>query len=108
MNAIVILFLLASAIRVVSLIKSASNEKKLRKANAVEYGRNNSRVLVLFHVLYYLACLSEAIVLNKSVDKISFIGFGLFIFSMVMLWIVIFSLKDIWTVKLIIAQRTQT
>ena len=105
MNAIVILFLLASAIRVVSLIKSASNEKKLRKANAVEYGRNNSRVLVLFHVLYYLASLSEAIALNKSVDKISFFGFGLFTFSMVMLWIVIFSLKDIWTVKLIIARE---
>ena len=105
MNAIVILFLLASALRVVSLIKSASNEKKLRKANAVEYGRNNSRVLVLFHVLYYLACLSEAIVFNKSVDMISFFGFGLFIFSMVMLWIVIFSLKDIWTVKLIIARE---
>ena len=105
MNAIVILFLLASTIRVVSLIKSASNEKKLRKANAVEYGRNNSRVLVLFHALYYLACLSEAIALNKSVDRISFFGFGLFIFSMVMLWIVIFSLKDIWTVKLIIARE---
>ena len=105
MNAIVILFLLACAIRLVSLIKSASNEKKLRKANAVEYGRNNSRVLVLFHILYYLACLSEAIVLNKSVDKISFFGAGLFAFSMVMLWIVIFSLKDIWTVKLIIAQE---
>src|SRR5688572_20941925 len=105
MNAIVILFLLASAIRLISLVKSASNEKTLRKANAVEYGRNNSRVLVLFHILYYLACLSEAIILNKSADKISFFGVGLFAFSMVMLWIVIFSLKDLWTVKLIIARE---
>ena len=103
MNAIVILFLLACAIRLVSLVKSASNEKKLKEANAVEYGRNNSKVLVLFHVLYYLACLGESIVLNKSVDTISFFGVGLFAFSMVMLWIVIFSLKDVWTVKLIIA-----
>ena len=105
MNAIVILFLLASAIRTVSVIKSASNEKKLRKAEAAEYGKNNSRVLVLSHVLYYLACLSEAIVLNKSVNKTSFIGVGLFIFSMIMLWIVISSLKDLWTVKLIIARE---
>ncbi len=105
MNAIVVLFLLASTIRLVSLLKSASNEKKLRKANAVEYGRNNSKVLVLFHVLYYLACLGEAIVLNKSVNTISFFGVGLFAFSMVMLWIVIFTLKDVWTVKLIIARE---
>ena len=105
MNAIVILFLLACAIRLVSLVRSASNEKKLRKANAVEYGRNNSKVLVLFHVLYYLACLGESIVLNKSVDTISFFGVGLFAFSMVMLWIVIFTLKDVWTVKLIIARE---
>ena len=105
MNPIVILFLLASATRLVSLIKSSSNEKRLRKANAVEYGRNNSKVLVLFHILYYLACLTEAIVLNKSVDEISFFGVGLFAFSMVMLWIVIFSLKDLWTVKLIIARE---
>ena len=55
--------------------------------------------------LYYLACLSEAIVRNRSVDKISFFGAGLFAFSMVMLWIVIFSLKDLWTVKLIIARE---
>jgi isoprenylcysteine carboxyl methyltransferase (ICMT) family protein YpbQ len=105
MNAIVILFLVASAMRVVSLVKSASNEKRLRKANAVEYGRNNSRVLVLFHVLYYLACLGEAILLNKSFNKISFFGVGLFALSMLMLWIVIFSLKDLWTVKLIIARE---
>jgi len=105
MNAIVIFFLLACAMRLVSLVKSASNEKKLKKANAVEYGRNNSKVLVLFHVLYYLACLGEAIVLNKTVDTISFFGVGLFGFSMVMLWIVIFSLKDLWTVKLIIARE---
>jgi|SRR5688572_2042767 len=105
MNTIVILFLLASAIRFVSLIKSASNEKRLRKANAVEYGRNNSIVLVLFHALYYLACLGEAIVLHKTANIISFFGVGLFVFSMVMLWIVIFSLKDLWTVKLIIARE---
>ena len=105
MNAIVIFFLLACAMRLVSLVKSASNEKKLKKANAVEYGRNNSKVLVLFHVLYYLACLGEAVVLNKSVNTISFFGVGLFVFSMGMLWIVIFSLKDVWTVKLIIARE---
>ena len=105
MNTIVILFLLASAIRLVSLIKSAANERRLRKANAVEYGRNNSIILVIFHTLYYLACLLEAMVSEKTVNIISFFGVGLFVFSMAMLWIVIFSLKDLWTVKLIIARE---
>lgn len=97
------LFLLASAIRLASLVTSVVNEIKLKKKNAVEYGKKNSKVLVLCHTLFYISCLLEAGFLNKHVNDISFLGLGLFIFSMIMLWIVIFSLKGMWTVKLIIA-----
>jgi isoprenylcysteine carboxyl methyltransferase (ICMT) family protein YpbQ len=93
---------MAVGIRLVSLVISRSNEKKLRKQNAVEYGIKNSKLLVLCHMLFYFFCLGEAILLKRQINQISYLGFGLFIFSMVMLWIVILSLKGIWTVKLII------
>ncbi len=100
---ILMLFLLASATRLISLFVSVANEKKLKKKNAIEYGKRNSKLLFLCHTLFYLCCLGEALLLQKQVNNVSFFGFGLFIFSMTMLWIVILSLKDIWTVKLIIA-----
>lgn len=100
---ILMLFSLASVIRLISLVISIANERKLKKKNAVEYGKRNSKMLLLCHTLFYFSCLGEAILQKRHDDSISFFGFGLFIFSMVMLWIVIFSLKDIWTVKLIIA-----
>ena len=102
-HTILMLFLLASAIRLASLVTSVVNEIKLKKKNAVEYGKKNSKVLVLCHTLFYISCLLEAGFLNKHVNDISFLGLGLFILSMIMLWIVIFSLKGMWTVKLIIA-----
>ena len=104
MNTIIIFFFSAMAIRLISLFKSASNEKRLIQKNAIEYGKKNSKALILVHSLFYISCLAEAILSDKSANYISFIGFGLFVFSMIMLWMVIFSLKDIWTVKLYIAR----
>jgi len=102
-SAILILFSLAAITRLASLVKSAANEKKLKKASAKEYGSKNSKLLVFCHTLFYLSCLGEAILLNRHIKSISFWGFGLFIFSIAMLWIVIFSLKEMWTMKLMIA-----
>ena len=100
---ILILFFLATIVRLVSLIISVTNERKLKKGNVVEYGVKNSKLLVLCHTFFYLCSIAEASVLRKNIGSISFIGLGLFIFSMIMLWIVILSLKEMWTVKLIIA-----
>ena len=96
-------FSLAAAIRLITIAISASNEKKLKKKNSVEYGKKNSKLLILCHTLFYLSCLGESILQEKHVNNVSLLGFGLFIFSMTMLVIVILSLKDMWTVKLIIA-----
>jgi isoprenylcysteine carboxyl methyltransferase (ICMT) family protein YpbQ len=103
MNTIVILFFAAVALRLASLVKSARNEKKLRKANAVEYGRKNSIRLTVAHTLFYVSCLTESILSERTVNSITWIGAAIFTFSMIVLWTVIFSLKDIWTVKLYIA-----
>jgi isoprenylcysteine carboxyl methyltransferase (ICMT) family protein YpbQ len=103
MNTIIILFVATVAFRLASLVKSVANEKKLSKANAVEYGKKNSIWLTIAHTLFYLSCLSEALLSGKTANTITWIGVGVFVFSMIVLWTVIFSLKDVWTVKLYIA-----
>lgn len=102
-NTIVLFFSLAVAIRLISLVKSSVNEKKLKSRKAVEYGIKNSKALVFCHTFFYLSCIIEAVLLRKHMSGISFTGLGLFIFSMLMLRMVIRSLKEMWTVKLIIA-----
>jgi isoprenylcysteine carboxyl methyltransferase (ICMT) family protein YpbQ len=93
-------------VRLVSLFKSIFNEKKLKsKADTVEYGKSNSFILTLAHILYYLGCLLEVITKKVEFDFISAIGLGIFIFSMVILGIIIIQLKEIWTVKLIITSN---
>jgi isoprenylcysteine carboxyl methyltransferase (ICMT) family protein YpbQ len=104
---ILTLFSVAIALRLISLVISGKNERKLKSENAIEYGKVNSKVLVLCHTFFYLSCLAEAIVRHRIVDTISFIGFGLFIFSMAVLWAVISALGSMWTVKLIIAPSSQ-
>ena len=99
---IIILFSVATVIRMATLLISIANEKKLKQQGAVEYGKKNSKVLVLCHALFYVSCLLEAVLLKKQFNDISLFGIGVFIFSMIMLWIVIVSLKGMWTLKLII------
>ena len=101
--AILGMFFLAALTRVISLLKSVANERILKKKKAIEYGRRNSKLLLVCHTLFYLSCLAEAIVLKKQVSIVSFFGAGLFIFSMSILLIVIYKLRGMWTVKLIIA-----
>jgi len=60
-------------------------------------------LLTLAHITFYFSCLTEALVFERTVNTYSFAGIAVFAFSMIILWIVIFSLWDIWTVKLIIA-----
>jgi isoprenylcysteine carboxyl methyltransferase (ICMT) family protein YpbQ len=90
-------------IRIITLFKSKKNEKKLKLNGAVEYGKLNSLLLTVFHILYYIVCLCEGY--GNEINQYTYIGIGLWLFSYFILLIVIFSLKDIWTVKLIIAPK---
>jgi len=90
-------------IRLLSLFKSVHNERKLKNSGAVEHGRLNSLALTLSHILFYFSCLYESILFERTINLYTLTGIGIFSFSMIILWIVIRSLKGIWTVKLIIA-----
>lgn len=95
------LFLLA---RFFSVVISARNEKKLKQSGAVEFGVLNSKILVVSHFVYYGACVTEGYLRHEAFnDLISTSGLCLYVFSILMLYLVIYQIRHIWTVKLIIA-----
>lgn len=98
-------FISCFAFRLISLFKSIFNEKRLIKEGATEYGKTNSAVLTIIHVVFYLSCIVEAVLLDKQFNDITMIGLGVYGFSMFFLWWVIIELNPIWTVKLYIAKN---
>lgn len=99
----IILFSIIFILRLSSLFKSISNEKKLLASGAVQYGKLNSTILTILHILIYFSSLYEAVALSRSFNVYTYSGLSLYAFSIIILWIVIWKLKDIWTVKLYIA-----
>ena len=106
-TSVLVIFSIALLIRLLSLFKSISNEKKLKKSGAVEYGKTNSLILALLHTLFYLGAIIEASYRQAQLNCYTIAGAVVFIFSMVILLLVISHLNGIWTVKLIISKEHQ-
>ncbi len=90
-------------VRLISLAKSIYNERRLKATGASEYGKVNSAALTIAHILFYISCVVEALYYKTTVNAWTYWGLGVFAFSMIMLWWVILSLGQVWTVKLIIS-----
>ncbi|QEH45212.1 isoprenylcysteine carboxyl methyltransferase family protein [Aggregatibacter actinomycetemcomitans] len=97
-----IFFALALLLRFYTLSISIRNEKNLLKKGAIQYGKKNSIALSAIHILFYLSCITEANYNQVIFNKESQIGFMILIFSLIMLFYVIYQLKEIWTVKVYI------
>jgi len=101
---ILTVFFLTVLLRLISSVISGINERKLKKMGAVEYGKRNSLLLIVAHVLFYLACITEGTMKGAFFyDGISYLGLAVFAAAVVVLYYVIYSLRHIWTLKLIIA-----
>lgn len=93
-------------VRLFSIFISAKNEKALKRKGAREYGKLNSLVLVIFHFIFYGACLTEGF--SKGAfftDTISTYGLIVYALSILVLYYVIYQIRHVWTVKLIIAPK---
>jgi isoprenylcysteine carboxyl methyltransferase (ICMT) family protein YpbQ len=95
--------LFAVACRVASLAVSLRHEAALKRAGAVEYGKLNSNVLALCHVLFYVAALWEGWARGPVLDMTAYAGIALYVVAMLLLLHVVRLLGRLWTVKLIIA-----
>ncbi len=105
MNQILIYsFVVFIIIRILSVLISKKNEKKLKNNGAVEYGIINTKILALLHTVFYLSCFIEGYIGKTQINTTSIVGYCLYLFSIIILSYVILTLSPIWTVKLIIAK----
>ena len=86
---------------------SKQNEARIVADGGREYGAFNSKLMAIVHVLIYFCALGEFYYLDRSVNLLTFIGIGLVVFSMYMLYMVSRLLSPIWTVKLMVAKNHQ-
>lgn len=100
LQAILTFFFIA---RIFSLIISIINERKLKKQRAIQYGKVNSFFLSLTHVIFYISAFYEANSYTGFFNIYSEIGLYFMIFSYIMLFYIIYELREIWTVKIYIA-----
>ena len=99
-----LIIIIAIVFRVLSVVISLFNEHKLKRVKAVEFGASNSRLLIIMHVLFYIACAIELYINETNLNSTaSTYGFCIYLFSIFILYYVIYSLRSIWTFKLIIA-----
>ena len=102
---IVTLMIALFLLRLFFLKISIKNEKRILADGGKEYGVANTKLLTICHILFYAACLTEAIVKKASFDAVSAIGLALLVFAMAMLYWVIQLLGPIWTVKLMLVKN---
>lgn len=102
---VLILFFIAVIVRVTSLFISLKNERNLKLSGAIEYGRFNSKILMISHTFLYIFCFIEAYIQKTRFDVTTVIGFILLLFSIFILIAVIYQLKNLWTFKLYIAKE---
>ncbi|UFZ06701.1 DUF1295 domain-containing protein [Bradyrhizobium ontarionense] len=108
MPSVIIVFIVAAfAYRFAMLAVSIRNEKRLRAEGATEYGASVSRWLAIAHVAFYLAATAEGLVRDAPLDAIGIVGFVIYLFGAVMLFVVSRLLGRVWTVKLMIARDHQ-
>ncbi|OJG53942.1 hypothetical protein RV06_GL000561 [Enterococcus haemoperoxidus] len=98
-----VLFFVIALFRMGVLFISKRHEKKLLETGAMEYGKKVSKQLVILHTLFYFCSFFEGIITSVKIDIISYIGLFLLIVSFIVLIVVVKSLGEYWTVKLIFA-----
>ncbi len=101
---VVFLVICIFLVRIYFLKISIKNEKRILKNGGSEFGVQNTKLLTVVHILFYLSCLVEAVVRHAKFDTLSSLGLIFLLFSMGMLFWVTRLLGDIWTVKLMLVK----
>lgn len=102
MTTIVAFFVIFFAIRLYFLGISIKNEKNLIAKGATQIGEKHSKLLAAAHIVYYFSALVSAIMIGATFNTISAIGVAMVSASLVVLWLIIKQLGEIWTVKIYI------
>ena len=100
-----IIFTFIALFRVIVLFISKQNEQELLESGGKEYGKTVSKLLAIFHTLFYFCALFEGINKKVQFDSIGLIGILIIGLSFFILIRVIQILGKYWTVKLIFADK---
>ncbi len=96
---------LTALVRLFFFYKSIQNERKLKQLGAVEYTRELSNLIIVFHVIFYLFAYYEALNEYYTFDLWVGIGIVIYTFSIVVLLLITRELGVYWTVRLFKAQN---
>ncbi|WP_343642303.1 isoprenylcysteine carboxylmethyltransferase family protein [Chryseobacterium sp.] len=102
MHIVLLITILFFLVRIVTIFISIKNEQRIKKLGAIEYGKLNSLLLTLVHITVYGGSFYEAYIKNVEFNLYSKIGFCIMVFSYLMLFYVIYALREVWTVKIFI------
>jgi isoprenylcysteine carboxyl methyltransferase (ICMT) family protein YpbQ len=89
-------------VRLITIFISIKNEQRIKKSGAVEYGKLNSLLLTLAHVAVYGGSFYEAYSNDTEFNLYSKVGLCIMTFSYLMLFYVMYALREVWTVKIFI------
>ncbi|MET1943970.1 isoprenylcysteine carboxylmethyltransferase family protein [Enterococcus faecalis] len=98
-------FIVIALFRIRVLLISKRNEQKLLESGGKEYGKIVSKLLAIFHTLFYFCALFEGIYKKVQFDGIGLMGTLIIGISFFILIKVIQILGKYWTVKLIFADK---
>lgn len=96
-------FLVATLLRLGSVVLSRRNEKALKAQGAREYGHRTSLLLTLAHTVFYIGALVEGVLRRTQPTGWTLVGLLLSGGSVLMFVLVWRGLHRFWTVKLLIA-----
>ncbi|MGH2555691.1 MAG: isoprenylcysteine carboxylmethyltransferase family protein [Actinomycetota bacterium] len=102
---IVVFTVYAVVLRGLSLAISFRNERRIKREGAIEYGKGGTAFLTGVSFLYAASAIVEGAVRRVQFGVITVWGIAIHAFSMVMLFYVIYALRDVWTVKILIARQ---
>ncbi|NPA51268.1 MAG: hypothetical protein GXO22_00040 [Aquificae bacterium] len=94
------LIVITAFVRLFFLLRSIKNEKSIRKLGGVEYAKELSNLLIVFHVIFYLFAYYEALNEYYSFDFWVGIGIVVYTFSVVVLFFLSRELGVYWSMRL--------
>jgi isoprenylcysteine carboxyl methyltransferase (ICMT) family protein YpbQ len=105
MSPIIVVFAVyAFVLRGISLAISLRNERRLRREGAVEFGRSGTVLLTGVGVVYAVSAVVEGALRGVQFGTLTVWGIAIHTLSMVALFYVIYQLREVWTVKVLIAR----
>jgi methyltransferase len=90
--------------RLVELVVSRRNIRRLRARGGREYGRGHFPAMVLFHALFPVVAVAEVLILDRAFPgPVGWIFLAVAVLSQALRWWTIITLGEAWSVRIVVA-----